>query len=342
MNKIASLKTSATLIIAEGCDNHFGSLDNAKKMVINAKRAGADVIKFQHHIPDEEMLPIVPKSKNFKISLYNFLKKYSLKLKDHELLKKFCEKKKIKYLCTPFSLKAAYDLKEIGVEWFKIGSGEFTDYPFIREVIKMGKPTILSTGMSSQKEIIDVYHFLKKYKKNQIAFMNCTSEYPPNISDINLKFLNIMKKKFKDFTIGHSDHTNSIETSIAAVALGAKIIEKHVYLKGKNFGPDREVSISFDQLKTLVSSIRNVEKALGKKKKVYPKEKIIRKWATRSLIAKENISKGDLISKEKIWSIRPGTGIPSKYFDRVVGSKAKKNIKKNKLLKKNQISTKIS
>ena len=107
MNKIASLKTSATLIIAEGCDNHFGSLDNAKKMVLNAKRAGADVIKFQHHIPDEEMLPIVPKSKNFKISLYNFLKKYSLKLKDHELLKKFCEKKKNKIFMYAIFIKSS-------------------------------------------------------------------------------------------------------------------------------------------------------------------------------------------------------------------------------------------
>jgi len=342
MSKITSFKTGKTIIIAEGCDNHFGSLDNAKKMVINAKKAGADVIKFQHHLPDEEMLPAVPKSKNFKISLYNFLKKYSLTLQQHENIKNFCKKKKIQYLCTPFSLKAALELREIGVEWFKIGSGEFTDYPFIREVIKMGKPTILSTGMSSQKEIYDIYNFLKKYKKNQIAFMNCTSEYPPRINDINLKFLGVMKKNFKDFVIGHSDHTNTIETSIAAVALGAKIIEKHVYLKGKNFGPDRDVSISFDQLRTLVSSIRNIEKALGKEKKVYPKEKIIRKWATRSLIAKKNIKKGELISKSKIWSIRPGTGIPSKYYDNVIGTKAKKFIKKNELLKKNHITIKIT
>ena len=340
-NNIINFQTKGTIIIAEGCDNHFGSLDNEKKMVISAKKAGADVIKFQHHLPDEEMLPIVPRSKNFKISLYEFLKKYSLSLKQHEAIKSFCKKKKIQYLCTPFSLKAAHELKEIGVEWFKIGSGEFTDYPFIREVVKLGKPTILSTGMSSKKEILEIYNFLKKYKKNKIAFMNCTSEYPPRINDINLNFLNVMKKKFKDITIGHSDHTNSIETSIAAVALGSKIIEKHVYLKGKNYGPDKDVSISFDQLKSLVSSVRNIEKALGKEKKVYPKEKIIRKWATRSLVAKKNIKKGELITKGSIWSIRPGTGIPSKFYDRVIGTKAKKVIKENQLIKKNQINLKI-
>lgn len=342
MNSISNFKTKKTIIIAEGCDNHFGSLDNAKKMVINAKKAGADVIKFQHHIPDEEMLPNVPKSKNFKISLYKFLKKYSLSLHQHESLKNFCKKKKINYLCTPFSLKAALELNDIGVEWFKIGSGEFTDLPFIREVIKLGKPTILSTGMSSQKEIKEVYKFIKRYAKNRIAFMNCTSEYPPNINDINLNFLNVMKKNFKNIIVGHSDHTNSIETSIAAVALGARIIEKHVYLEGKNFGPDRDVSISFKQLKDMVSSIRNVEKAIGKEKKIYPKEMIIRKWATRSLVAKKNLKKGEKILKDSIWSIRPGTGIPSKYYDRIIGTKVKKAIKKNELLKDNQISLKLS
>ena len=126
---ISNLKR--TLIIAEGCDNHFGKLDNAKKMVLMAQKSGADVIKFQHHLPDEEMLPDVYKSKNFKSSLYNFLKKYSLKIKDHYELKKYCKKNKIQYLCTPFSAKAALELNEIGVSCFKIGSGEFSDLPFI-------------------------------------------------------------------------------------------------------------------------------------------------------------------------------------------------------------------
>jgi len=341
MNDITSLTSKKVIIIAEACDNHFGSISNAKKMVLNAKIAGADVIKFQHHIPDEEMLKTVPKSKNFKISLYQFLKKYSLRLKDHEELLKFCNKKKIKYLCTPFSLKAALELNDIGVEWFKLGSGEFTDLPFIREVIKLGKPTILSTGMSSQLEIGEVYRFILKYKTNNVALMNCTSEYPPKIEDINLNYLKIMKKKFKKIIVGHSDHTNTIPTSLAAVALGARIVEKHVYLDGKNFGPDRNVSINFRQLSELVTSVRIIEKALGDEKKVYPKEKIIQKWARRSLIAKENIEKGSKITKNNIWSIRPGTGIPSKYFDKVISKKINKNIKKGELLTKKHIKIKF-
>ena len=338
--KIKNLNTNKTIIIAEGCDNHFGSLDNAKKMVLQAKLAGADVIKFQHHIPDAEMLPKVPKSKNFKISLYKFLKKYSLKLKDHEEILKFCIKKKIKYLCTPFSLRAAHELNELGVDWYKIGSGEFTDLPFIKKVIGFGKPVILSTGMSSQKEIFEVYKFILKYKKNSIVLMNCTSEYPPKIKDLNLGFIKKMIKNFPKTIIGHSDHTNNIYTSIAAVSLGAKMIEKHVYLNGKNFGPDRDVSINFKQLKSLVTAIRQVEEASGENKEVYSNEKSIQMWARRSLYATQNIKKGQKFSVKNIWSIRPGTGIPSKHMDKIIGKTASQDIKSNTLLKISQIKFK--
>lgn len=325
-----------TLIIAEGCDNHFGKLDNAKQMVLLAKKSGADVIKFQHHLPDEEMLPNVYKSKNFKSSLYDFLKKYSLKLKDHYELKKFCKKTNIKYLCTPFSRKAAFELNEMGVDAFKIGSGEFSDLPFIESVCNFKKPIILSTGMSDLKEIIEVTNFLKKFK-NKFALMNCTSEYPPIYEDINIGFIEVLKKKYPNFVIGHSDHTNTIYTSLAAVAKGAKIIEKHVYLNGKNFGPDRNVSISFQQLKELVEGIRKIEKALGNEKKIYKKEEEIVKWAKRSLVTTKNLVKGDKIKKGDIWSKRPYTGIPSKYYYKILGKTLKNNLSKNKILKYSHI-----
>ena len=329
-----------TIIIAEACDNHFGSLDNAKEMVINAKKAGADVIKFQHHLPEEEMLPVVPRSKNFKISLFEFLKKYSLKLKDHYDLKDFCKKKKIEYLCTPFSYKAAEELNEMGVGWFKIGSGEFTDLPFIEKLLKFNKPTILSSGMSSQKEIKMVYDFILKNKNKNIAFMNCTSEYPPIHKDINLNYIPKMIKNFPNVTIGHSDHTNDIFTCFGAVSLGAKIIEKHVNLKNKNFGPDKDVSIGFDSFKTLVKGIRILEQSLGSEKKIYPKERIIRKWARRSIVAIKDIPKNKIIDKNDIWSKRPGTGIPSQFLKKLLGKKAKSNIKINTLIKKSQIQSK--
>lgn len=341
MNLKKFLKSRKTIIIAEACDNHFGSLDNAKKMVINAKKSGADVIKFQHHIPDEEMLPIVPKSKNFKLSLYDFLKKYSLKLKDHYELLKFSKKYKIKYLCTPFSLKAAQELNEMGAEWYKIGSGEFTDLPFIREVLKFKKPVIFSTGMSTINEIDNVYKFILSNKKNDFALMNCTSEYPPKLQDINLGFLNIMKKRYKSAIIGHSDHTNTVSTSLASSVLGAKIIEKHVYLDGKNFGPDRDVSINFKQLAFLVKSLNQIKISLGSHKKIYKKEIKIRQWARRSLFATKAIKKGEMLTKKNIWSIRPGTGIPSEHFDKLIGKKIMKSIKKGKLLEKKHINIKL-
>ena len=336
-----NLDKKKTILIAEACDNHFGSLNNAKKMVLQAKKAGADIIKFQHHIPDEEMLKKVPKSKNFKSSLYDFLKKYSLKLDDHKKLMIFSKKVGIKYLCTPFSYKAAFELNEMGISWFKIGSGEFTDLPFIREVLKFKKPVIFSTGMSSINEMTMVYKFILNNKKNRFALMNCTSEYPPKLEDININFINFMKKNFSKAIIGHSDHTNDIITSLGAVAMGAKIIEKHVHLDGMNFGPDRDVSINFKQFGDLAKKIRILEKSLGKEKKVYPKEQIIRRWATRSLYVVKDVSKGEKLTKKNLWSIRPGTGIPSRYYDKVIGLKAKTNIKSGNLLKLNQLEKKI-
>jgi|TARA_X000001036_G_scaffold150279_1_gene142689 sialic acid synthase SpsE len=335
------LNLKKVLIIAEACDNHFGKLNNAKQMVVRAKAAGADVIKFQHHLPDEEMLKIVPKSSNFKMSLYDFLKKYSLKLSDHVELKKFCKKIGIHYLCTPFSYKAAQELNRIGVQWFKIGSGEFTDTPFIKKVLKFNKPVIFSTGMSTLDEIEMIHKIIRNQKNKKIAFMNCTSEYPPILKDLNLGFIPKLIKKFPNLTIGHSDHTNDILSSIGAVALGAKIIEKHVNLDNKNYGPDRDVSISFKKFNEMVTSIRALEQSLGDSKKVYKKEKQIRKWAHRSIVSVNDIQKNQIIKQKDIWSKRPGTGIPSRYMNKVIGKKAKKFIKKNTLLTKSQIGIKI-
>ena len=326
------MKKNKILLIAEACDNHFGKLSNAIKMVDNAKKSGANIIKFQHHLPDEEMLRSVPKSSNFKLDLYSFLKKYALKIEDHYKIKKYCNKKKITYLCTPFSLKAAYELKKIGVNFFKIGSGEFTDTPFINEILKFRKPIIFSTGMSSLKEIDMMYNFINKRKTNEVTFMNCLSEYPPKIEDLNLKFVPKMIKRYPAVRIGHSDHTNGITSSVAAATLGAKVIEKHVYLDGLNFGPDRDVSISFNQLKDLRRSLDQLEVSLGVEKKVFQKEKKIRIWARRSIVSINNIKKGEKFTTKNLWSKRPGTGIPSQKLFKILGKVAKRNISRDKLI----------
>ena len=319
-------------LIAEACDNHFGSIELAKKMIDQSKKAGADVIKFQHHLPDEEMLPAVPKSSNFKMPLYEFLKKYALKIKDHEILKKYCEKKNIIYLCTPFSLKAANELNELGVDWFKIGSGEMTDTPTIKEIIKFRKPMLISTGMSKTMEIKRTYELFKG-KENPLCLMNCTSEYPPQIQDLNLKYITKMKKIFKKAVIGHSDHTSDIYSSIIAASLGAKFIEKHIYISEKFKGPDKDVSINTSQLKKLAEILENVNLSLGSEKKIHKKEIPIRKWAFRSIISIRDIKKGEKIKKDMIWSKRPGTGIPSYKMNKIIGKRVIRNLKKNTMLK---------
>ncbi|WP_440915334.1 N-acetylneuraminate synthase family protein [Candidatus Pelagibacter sp.] len=322
-----------TYIIAEACDNHFGELSKAKKMVVLAKKAGADCIKFQHHLPDEEMLPKVPKSSNFGLSLYEFLKRYSLKLEDHIKLKKFARNIGIQYLCTPFSYKAAYELyKFVKVDCFKIGSGELTDIPSLIKISKLGKPMILSTGMSTKFEISRTYKALKN--KTKLSLMHCVSEYPTYYNDLNLKFIGHLKKKYKNIPIGYSDHTNDIYSSIAAVSCGARIIEKHVILNKNMKGPDQKVSIDFEELKKLVKGIRLIENSFGNNKKIHHNEKQIREWATRSIVTIQNIDKGTKLSLNNIWTKRPGTGIPSYKLNSLLGRVAIKNIKKNQILKK--------
>ncbi len=331
-------KLKKTMLIAEACENHFGKLSNAKKMIREAKKSGADYVKFQHHIPEEEMLKKVPKSKNFNISLYNFLKKNSLKIYDHEILKNYCKVIKIKYLCTPFCLKAAHELNEIGVDMFKIGSGEFTDLPFINGVLKLKKPVIFSTGMTTPKEMIKIYKFIKSRNRSEFAFLNCTSEYPPRYEDLNLNYIKKMISNFKGTVIGHSDHTNNIYSSLAAVTLGAKIVEKHVNLDNLNYGPDRHVSISFKKFKEMANAIRIIEKSLGSNKKIYNNEIQIVKWARRSIVSIKNINKGEKLTEKNIFSKRPSLGIPSYEYFKILGKKAKKSIKENTLIKKIDIN----
>lgn len=309
----------------------MGSLDAAKEMCRQAKLAGCDCIKFQHHLPDEEMLPDVPMTSNFDIPLYEFLKRYALTLDQHKELMDFCDEIGIQYLCTPFSLKAAQELNELGVAAFKIGSGEMDDIPMLKAIAKMGKPMIVSTGMATMDEIKRTYDVLAD-EGIEFALMNCLSEYPPCYEDVNLGVIEQMQSEFPKAVIGHSDHTPDLYTSFAAVAKGAKIIEKHVILDKRTPGPDQSVSIDFFELRQLVDGIRKVEAALGSEKKVHSSEKGIREWAHRSVVSLVDIPVGATITQEMIWSKRPGTGIPSYRMDEVIGKVAKREIKANTLV----------
>ena len=321
------------LIIAEAGDQHFGSTELGKEMALKAKIAGADCIKFQHHLPDEEMLKDIPMSDNMKEPLYDFLKKNAYTIAQHSEVSKYCESIGIEYLCTPFSYKAALELKEYtSIKRFKIGSGEMTDIPSLKKIAAIGLPMIISTGMSTYEEIDETYNAIYPLVP-ELSLTYCVSEYPPVYEDMNLMNIRSMIERYPNAIVGHSDHTPDLYTSYAAVALGAKIIEKHVILDKRMPGPDQSVSIDFNDLYYLVDGIRKVEDSLGDKKEVHKNEKIIRDWAFRSVVSIVEIKKGDLITEDMVWTKRPGTGIPSKEIGNVIGKVAKVDIPNNVLIK---------
>jgi len=324
-------------VIAEACDNHMGDLECAIEMALQAKLAGANAVKYQHHLPDEEMLPDTPMSDNFDEPLYEFLKKNALTLDQHAKIKAFCDQIGITYLCTPFSWAAAKELDSLGVPAYKIGSGEMTDIPSLVRIAEFNKPIIVSTGMATFEEIERTYNALAS-RGAQLALLNCVSEYPPLYEDVNLRVISKMQERFTKAVIGHSDHTPDLFTSYAAVTLGACIIEKHVILDKRTPGPDQSVSIDFRDLAELVDGIRKVEAAMGDEKSIHAKEKQIRTWAFRSIVTTRFIKAGELIKDDMIWSKRPGTGIPSYKMDEIVGQYAIQDIEDNKLISWEDIS----
>lgn len=325
--------SSRAYIIAEACENHLGNMEVARETVRQCKLAGADAVKFQHHLPDEEMIPGAPMSDNFDKNepLYDFLKRCSLKLEQHAELKALCEKVGIHYLCTPFSYAAAKDLLKIGVDAFKIGSGEMTDIPSLLKIASLGKPMLLSTGMCTYEEIDETYGALKA-SGIPFSLFNCVSEYPPKYEDINLRVLEEMRRRYPDLLIGHSDHTPDVYTCFAAVPLGARFIEKHVTLDKRSPGPDQSVSIDMRDLRDLVDGTRKIEAALGSVKRVHDKERPVRVWAHRSVVSVRDIPAGATITEEQVWTKRPGTGIPSKDLPKVLGRKAARQIPKDTIL----------
>ncbi len=318
-------------IIAEACDNHLGNMDTAKEMVRQAKACGADAIKFQHHLADQEMLREgVPMSANFNMPLYEFLERYALRLDDHYELLRYCRELGITYLCTPFSRKAAEEINEMGVPAFKIGSGELTDHPTLKVIARFGKPMILSTGMAEWNEIDETMAAVRPLNA-QVALMNCTSEYPARHSDVNLGVIRQLAERY-DVVVGHSDHTPDIHTCIAAVAMGAHLLEKHIILDRRQPGPDQSVSIEPYELYEMVLAARRVEEALGSEKTVHELERPIRAWAHRSVVSLEAIPAGTTILESMVWTKRPGSGIPAKHLDEVVGKVAQVDIPKDHLI----------
>lgn len=332
MTFLERIKNREAYLIAEGADAHYGDLSRAKLMIKEAKKAGVSAIKFQHHIPDAEMLPEIPMSGNMKEPLYEFLKRNALKIEQHVELAQFCKEIGIDYLCTPFSLEAAVELENyVSPFAYKIGSGEMLDHPTILKIMEFKKPMIISTGMSTKEEIDSTYNLFKDYEYG-LVLMNCTSAYPPKPEDIHLKFILEMKTRYPKAVIGHSDHTSGIETMIAAFTLGARVLEKHVTISHELAGPDDSVSIDFETLARLQEMLNSLGTSLAAEKEIHETEWEIRRWAHRSLVYLRDLPAGHVIEEEDIWGKRPGTGVPSRFRGQYVGKILTRDVVGNSLL----------
>ena len=304
-----------------------------QKMALEAKKIGVDIIKYQMHIPEKEMLK--NKIKFWGGSLDEILNNYNLSINDHKKLIAYCKKINIQYLCTPFCPEAVDILNDLGVEGFKTGSGEMLNLPLLDRIIKTKKPLILSTGMSTLAEVDFIVNYLKK-NKAKFLITNCTSVYPCPSELVNLNLINYYKNKYK-ILVGHSDHTSDIWSSLGAVTLGANVIEKHFTLSKALKGPDWEVSLEPNNFKKMIIGAREINKSLKQKKiekKINPKELPVRNWANHSIVSIKPIKKNEKFTTSNISVKRPSGGLPALDFFKVLNLKSKKNIKENQQIKK--------
>lgn len=329
-----------TLIIAEAGVNHNGNLKIAKKLIDAAKNCGADYVKFQTFNPNLITTPqsnLAPYQKKIKLGeskQIKMLQKLNLTNHNFQELFLYCQKKKIKFLSSAFDIESIKFLKNtVKMDFYKVPSGEITNYPYLKFLGKLNKKVLLSTGMSNLKEINFAVRTLVKSgtKKDNIALLHCISDYPTNIKDVNLKFIKTLKKISKN--IGFSDHTKGSQSAMLAVALNAKIIEKHFTLNKKMKGPDHAMSLNINEFKTFVKNIKDSEIILGKNQKILTKgEKILKNFARKSLVAKNFIKKGEKFNQFNLTTKRPGDGKSPTLWNKIIGKKATKNYKKNEKL----------
>lgn len=324
---------SKTLIIAEVGVNHNGSIKIAKKLIEAAKDCGADAVKFQTFTAEKlvrfnaEKADYQKETSGEDETQFNMIKKLELDVAAHKELIDYCTKKKILFLSSPFDLDSVDLLIKLGLEIIKIPSGEIVNLPYLEKIGKLKKSIILSTGMADLGEIKNALDVLTSSgtQKNDITVLHCNSEYPTPYEDVNLNAMSALKKEF-GVKIGYSDHTLGIEVPIAAVALGAEVIEKHFTLDKNMKGPDHKASLEPSELKAMVNGIRNIEKALGDGiKKPSKSEQKNMDIVRKSIVAIKSIKKGEIFSEKNIGTKRPGTGISSIKWYEVIGKTAKKD-----------------
>ncbi len=333
------IEKSKVFIIAEAGVNHNGRLDLARKLVDVAKYCECDAVKFQT-FKTEELVTTSVKVVGYqkrgregsKQSQFDLIKKLELSYEDTCKIQQYCKNKKIVFLSTPFDKDSVDFLDKIKMPVFKISSGEITNFPLLEYIAKKNKPMILSTGMAFLKEVKEAIEVIVKTGNKNLVLLHCLTEYPAPYKSVNLRAMKTLKKVF-NFPIGYSDHTLGIEVSLAAVALGAKVIEKHITLNQNMPGPDHKASLMADEFEQMVKSIRNIENALGDGIKQPAKcEQKYRNLVRKSIVAKRNVCKGQRITEEDVSIKRPGNGILPKEFKKIIGKKIIRNIKKDTVL----------
>lgn len=325
-------------IIAEAGDNHNGDFNTALKLVDVAKRAGADCVKFQRFVTEEiiskyaEMAEYQKKNTGKEESQFEMVKRLELSFDEFRKIKEYCDRVGIQFLSTPFDLKSVDFLNELGVPFFKIPSGEITNYPYLIKIAHTGKPVVMSTGMCEPDEILAAINVLEKNGSGEITLLHCNTEYPTPLKDVNLYAMRTMKKMFGK-KVGYSDHTKGIEVPVAAVALGACVIEKHFTLDKNMPGPDHKASLEPDELGRMVKNIRNIEIALGDGvKRVSESERKNIAIARKSIVARRNIQEGEILTEENLAVKRPGTGINPMQWMEVLGTRAVRDFKEDELI----------
>ena len=331
-----------TIIIAEAGVNHNGSLEMAKQLVDKAVEAGVDYIKFQTF----KAAKLVTKSakqaeyqqKNIgkgEDSQYQMLKKLELSPEDHDVLIAYCKERGIKFFSTAFDFDSIDYLHSLNLGLWKIPSGEVTNYPFLKRIAAFNEKTILSTGMCNMQDVRNAVEALYKngLSKENLILLHCNTEYPTPFDDVNLKAMDALRKEF-GVEVGYSDHTKGIEVSIAAVALGATMIEKHFTLDRTLPGPDHKASLEPEELKAMVSAIRNIEKAVGGDGTKHVSESELKNIAIarKSIVAACAIKAGEVFTEKNLTVKRPGSGISPMLWEEVLGRKAKKDFNEDELI----------
>ena len=328
-------KKDSVFIIAEAGINHNGSLNLAKELIDAAKEVGADAVKFQIFHTESFYSTTHQGFDHTKSDIYNLMK--SLEFKENEWieLKEFADKKGIIFFASVFDDSSLEISKRINMPIYKIASLDITNLPLIKKIAKTKKPIIISTGFSTLDEISRAVKWIEEEKNKNISILHCISLYPPNPEEVNLNFIKTLKAVFP-YEIGFSDHTKGWHITIAAVSLGAKIVEKHFTIDNNLPGPDQQMSLNKDDFKKMVTEIREIEKALGDgfKQKLVEREKKIIKIARRGIYAKKEIEKGERLTPENIIGKRPlNNGIGVEFYNLILNRKVKRTIKEGKLIK---------